>query len=235
MIRVVSFDIWRTLIRANPDYVALRSSLIGQHLGFEGELETLVKAVNAASSQLDKQTDSNGIHYGFVSRIERAAQSLGLQVPGQNALDELQAKVIAAHLTHLPVLTEPDLPETFRRHVAVGRSLAVISNTGMTEGHTLRQILDRLGLLRFISYQLYSDEIGAAKPAPEVFGTLAELSGTPVGQILHVGDNFAADYQGALAAGLNALHYTPKGDVTDSTFVRHSQLCSHPLFRSLKV
>lgn len=235
MIKLISFDVWRTLFRANPDYVAIRSSLIGKCLGWTGELEPLIKAVNAASSQLDKQTDSSGVQYGFVSRVERAAQILELQAPERDVLGALQAEVIAAHLANPPILTETDLPETFRRHVAVGRTLAVISNTGMTEGRTLRQLLAVLGLLRYISFELYSDELGVAKPDPSVFGELVARSHTPPQNILHVGDNFTADYQGALAAGLNAIHYTPKGEVTDSTFVQHSQLCSHPLFRSLKV
>ncbi|MEU9371484.1 HAD family hydrolase [Streptomyces avermitilis] len=50
--------------------------------------------------------------------------------------------------------------------------------------------------------------LGFAKPDPQAVLTVAAIHGVPASEVLHVGDNFACDVQGALAAGAQALWIT---------------------------
>ncbi|MEU1193067.1 HAD family hydrolase [Streptomyces sp. NPDC005859] len=50
--------------------------------------------------------------------------------------------------------------------------------------------------------------LGFAKPDPRAVLAVAALHGVPASEVLHVGDNFACDVQGALAAGAQALWIT---------------------------
>jgi putative hydrolase of the HAD superfamily len=47
--------------------------------------------------------------------------------------------------------------------------LGVISDTGITPGRVLRQILERNGLMDFFSVTVFSDETGVAKPQALMF------------------------------------------------------------------
>jgi len=228
MIQLVSYDVWQTLLRANPKYVELRGKLIATALEWTGDPARLIQAVNTASKELDHRTDatSGAVQYGFTDRVAYAAKLVGLELPSSTRLIELQVSVIKAHLAHPPRL-EPDLPDTFRRHHDEGRKIAVISNTGMTEGYTLRQILDKLGLLEYIHYELYSDVLNLAKPDARIFEELTRRSNITADKILHIGDNRVADYQGAQDAGLQALLYAPRNTATVSSIARHADVFGH--------
>jgi putative hydrolase of the HAD superfamily len=230
MTQLVSYDVWRTLLRANPEYVEQRGKLIATALEWTGDPVNLVRAVNMASKELDRQADAaNGIvQYGFTNRVAYAAKHVGLKLPSSTRLIELQKNVIETHLAHLPSL-EPDLPDTLRRHHDEGRLVAVISNTGMTEGATLRLILEKLGLLEHIDHEIYSDVLNLAKPDIRIFKELTSQSSTSADKILHVGDNQIADYEGARNAGLQALLYAPRTTVTTPSITRHADIFGHPI------
>jgi putative hydrolase of the HAD superfamily len=90
---------------------------------------------------------------------------------------------------------------------ARGLRLAVICNTGRTPGKILRIILEQLGLLKHLSVQTFSDELGLRKPCAELFErTLAALAVAPH-EALHVGDTLATDIAGARAIGMRAVHF----------------------------
>ncbi len=56
-----------------------------------------------------------------------------------------------------------------------------------------------------------------AKPDPAVFAPALEALGTEPGRTLHVGDSVHYDVLGAQAAGLQALHFDPRGLCTDES------------------
>jgi putative hydrolase of the HAD superfamily len=55
-----------------------------------------------------------------------------------------------------------------------------------------------------------SGALGVEKPSPAIFHWVAERLRVPAGRIVHVGDSWAADVQGALGAGLRAIWF--RGD-----------------------
>ena len=95
----------------------------------------------------------------------------------------------------------PDTLPVLSRLRAAGVTLAVVSNW---DGR-LPALLDGLGVARYFSAAVVSGIEGREKPAPEMFArACAQLSVAP-GEVLHVGDAERDDYQGARAAGLEAL------------------------------
>lgn len=51
-----------------------------------------------------------------------------------------------------------------------------------------------------------SHEVGATKPALEIFRHASRRLDVPAGSILHVGDSWREDVEGARGAGMTALH-----------------------------
>ena len=89
------------------------------------------------------------------------------------------------------------LAQLRRRGVVVG----VVSNW-----HTsLHQILEGLALKPLCHFVLTSADAGRKKPHPRIFEQAVRLAGFDPGDIVHVGDSWDDDVEGARAAGLEAI------------------------------
>jgi len=108
--------------------------------------------------------------------------------------------------------------------------LGLISDTGLTPGRVLREIIRRDGLLPHFCTLTFSDETGAAKPLPEQFlRTLAVLEARPE-QAAHVGDLPETDLTGARGVGMKAILFLGVSDrqdgrpLADGVFEEYSEL-----------
>lgn len=106
--------------------------------------------------------------------------------------------------------TFPWVADALARLSAGGCRLAVVSNS---DGQVAR-LLDGLGYAGHFETIIDSHVEGVAKPAPELFNTALQRLGLSPGDdggpaVLHVGDNYRADYLGARAAGLTAVLIDP--------------------------
>jgi FMN phosphatase YigB (HAD superfamily) len=91
----------------------------------------------------------------------------------------------------------PRLAQRFR--------LGLISDTGLTPGRVLRQVMDRDGLLSYLDVLTFSDELGMAKPQPEPFlYTLRLLDASPE-EAAHIGDLPETDLRGARGVGMKTI------------------------------
>jgi putative hydrolase of the HAD superfamily len=94
-----------------------------------------------------------------------------------------------------------DVPPALQALNACGIRLAIISNWD----DRLRLLLRNLKLDSFFETIEVSFESGFHKPAPEIFLRAARSLGFPPSSVLHVGDSFVEDFQGAEKAGFRAL------------------------------
>ncbi|GAB5415529.1 MAG: HAD family hydrolase [Congregibacter sp.] len=63
----------------------------------------------------------------------------------------------------------------------------------------------------YFDFAFLAEEVGASKPAPDMFEAAIRVSGAKPEQILHVGDNPEHDVMGALNLGINAVWINPEG------------------------
>jgi len=232
MIKLISFDIWKTLIKSNPAYVQLRAERIASALGLDDRVTEVKEAIRLASNRLDDHTDHTGIQHGVEDRLVMTAEIVEAAPLGDRGMRTLSQELHDLHVANLPSLMEPSLPDTLTALRNMGLEIAVISNTGMSSGKTLRAIFDGLGILTSIDHPVFSDEVGVAKPDPEIFAKLVTISGIEPASILHVGDNPLADVGGATAKGLHARLYTPGTDAVEGTISSHASLLTDALVAS---
>lgn len=207
MTQLISFDVWGTLLRTNAVYRQIQRELLRDALGYPGGLADLRAVLHVVYRELDRETECQGTHFGMVDRVTRLAARIGLESPSVSKLAQLKSSLTEAQLQHMPHLTEGTLPETFESLRTAGIEIAVISNTNMTDGTVVHEALAHHGLTKFISYEVYSDQLGYAKPDPRIFAYLAELSGINPLATVHVGDNAITDMWGAESFGFGALLY----------------------------
>ena len=107
----------------------------------------------------------------------------------------------AALLDAIAFTAYPDVPPALRALRAGGCALVVVSNWDAS----LRERLAEAGLDGLVDAAVASAELGAAKPDPAIFARGLALAGADAAGAWHVGDDVAADVEGALAAGIRPV------------------------------
>jgi len=87
------------------------------------------------------------------------------------------------------------------------RWTAVTSDSDGTVAEQLRS----LGLASLVDGVVDSATVGVEKPDGRMFAAAARGLDVDASQVVHVGDSVRADVDGALAAGMQAIHYDPLG------------------------
>ena len=88
---------------------------------------------------------------------------------------------------------------------ALGYAVGLISNTGMTPGHTFRVYLEQLDLMRYFDTMVFSDEVLLAKPSRQMFQRTMEAMRSIPEETVHVGDHLLNDVLGAKQAGMRTI------------------------------
>ncbi|GAA4256600.1 HAD family hydrolase [Dactylosporangium darangshiense] len=92
-----------------------------------------------------------------------------------------------------------------------GAWLVLTSNTLATPPALHRQLMADTGLLEPFDDLLFSGDLGVAKPDRAVFQAVADRSGTSPNRIVHVGNDWRTDVEGAIDAGCHAVFYNSRG------------------------
>lgn len=90
--------------------------------------------------------------------------------------------------------------------------IGLVSDTGFTPGSLLRKLLEKEGVLGYLSSFSFSDETGVSKPHPKAFETILSEIGCLPEEAIHIGDIEKTDIVGAKSIGMKAILYT--GDKT---------------------
>jgi putative hydrolase of the HAD superfamily len=77
---------------------------------------------------------------------------------------------------------------------------------------SLHERLAETGLAALVDGAIASAEVGSAKPDRAIFAAALELAQAPARDTWHVGDTFAADVEGARAAGLHPVLIARDGE-----------------------
>lgn len=200
--QAVSFDIWKTLIRSNPKHKPARNELVAERFGIDPQVMQV--ALRQTDVWCDRLADTTGTQFGPVERLEKIADLVKTPL-GAAAIQALATEIQEQFLHYPVVLHEPDLLSTLDT-IREDSPIALTSNTGFFDGVYMREALDQVGILQRTDQHIFSNEVAATKPSAKIFAQTATLLGVAPEHITHVGDNHIADYQGATAAGMKAVH-----------------------------
>ena len=208
-IQAVTFDVGGTLIEPWPSVGHIYAKVAANH-----------GIANLSSDELQQR---------FVAAFRRRARSIHSATEWAEIVDETFVGLVVEppSRTFFPELYErfaqagawriyPDVEPALAALAGRGLKLGVVSNWD----DRLRPLLEALDLTRSLGTIVVSCEVGANKPAPAIFRKAVEQLGVPPHAILHVGDSFEMDVQGARTAGLKAvqikrqIHAAQSGEIT---------------------
>lgn len=207
-VEAVTFDFFNTLARhrdargrgaALMDYLAAHelASRPWEHGVLYDVFEPHAREYDPAMPAAARRT----YHVRMVERLFARMDVRGGTAPEDHA-DALWALLGPAGFEVFPDV----LPALDRLHAA-GIRTAIISNWQCGLGHFCVD----LGLRHRVEHVVASAEVGCEKPARAIFDGACQLLGVPAGGIVHVGDTWLDDVEGALGAGLRPVHIVRDG------------------------
>ena len=210
----VTFDLWQTLIfdYPEPDRVRAQTRCSGlrdvlSSVGISLSVDALLEAheESAPHFQAVWQRNSDISTIDQIRLIVQIASGNGIDLPRDSrVIKMLERAYIEPLFAHPPSLNSDALVtlEGMRDRV---RKIGLISNTGRSPGVALRQLLQKLGILKFFDATIFSDEAGCRKPDKRIFDLAARKLAAELGDTIHIGDNPEADVWGAKQAGMRAV------------------------------
>jgi putative hydrolase of the HAD superfamily len=141
------------------------------------------------------------------ARFEVIAQALGELAAPDPGLAREAAELYTAFRQRELRLFAGALEVLGRLRASVPRLALVTNGASLPQ----REKIERFDLTRFFDHVQVEGEFGAGKPDPVVYAHVLDRLGAPAGTTLMVGDNYACDVLGALAAGMHAAWIDPTG------------------------
>lgn len=206
--KIITFDVWNTLIEANPEYTRHRNQLIAWAYDLElhqaAELYTQTKFFLDQAAEIARlgmsTTDCWLMLHANVMRFQRKLHMSVKEVD----VPALMNQCALAFVDNLPIFTQ-DTKDLLARLKARGHYLGIISNTNFIPGSLLHSHLFK-GLEVFRS-ALFSDSFGVPKPNGRIFNEtkcnleeaaaydadIDEDQPSPRLTAVHVGDNLVCD------------------------------------------
>ena len=193
----VTFDFGQTLCDLDTAMLSRRLAERGLDVP-EGRLEaSVIEAWSAYDAAI--QAGHGGHPWKILMR--RLLALAGATGPSATeAIDWLWKEQPRRNLWRRPI---DGMIELVRALGAAGVAVGVVSNS---EGR-LAELIDELGWSGDFLTVADSGRLGMEKPDSPIFLWAAERLGAPPERVVHVGDSYAADVEGALRAGMRAVWF----------------------------
>ncbi|AKK73213.1 phosphoglycolate phosphatase [Chryseobacterium gallinarum] len=204
-----SFDLWLTLIKSHPEFKTKRVELFSSFFNVDKPIEEVAKTVKYYDDLCNSINEITGGNIDTFEIYLMILGSLNVDIASVNKekLNDFYLKSEELFLEYKPVVIFENIHDFFENIKNQGKTINILSNTGFIKGKTMRKFLIHENLDQYIDFHIYSDEINCSKPNPLIFQEVKNKirnQDLPLHQILHIGDNPVADYQGAKSFGFSA-------------------------------
>jgi putative hydrolase of the HAD superfamily len=216
MIEAITFDFWNTLYRpanARP----LRMQRLIETLAKNGiavEADRLEAADQVARTEWNRAWLEDYRTLGAAEWLSVLFGALNAQLPAS----EFEA---LAHYFDRGLLDDRARPTlvdgvaAMLDRLSAHYRLGIISDSGLSSGLTLREVLQRDGVVGYFACLTFSDEIGVSKPHARAFTTTLNCLGVDPSHAVHLGDLVRTDIGGAQSIGLRAVRFAAIHDDPD--------------------
>lgn len=188
---IISIDLWGTLIKSSPIFSQKRTELLKSYFPNVTESE-IVFQFKETKKYVDRIMDENSVQlttsqiffqfYSFLSHLQKISEY---------DLWKLNEEYQQLALEYPAVLFDENIAECLEK-LSWNNTLVLSSNTSFITGETLRIVLSKnLDILKKFFTLNFSNELGYCKPDKRMYSN----------SLVHIGDNFKTDFEGANNAG----------------------------------
>lgn len=203
-----SFDFWNTIAYSNPEFKQKRSELICQYLGNSISFDFINSAFEKIGKDYNTLMESGSKIKPPEELLFSVAKELGIE--NKLTLELLSAEIDLLFLQYPPVI-EQGFVEFLNKVLLVNKTCSITSNTAFISGATIKKFLVNNNLLDCFKFTLFSDEVGFGKPHNKIFNLLYANTKQyydfiDFNEVCHIGDNYLADFCGAITNSVSAYH-----------------------------
>jgi putative hydrolase of the HAD superfamily len=197
MIQAITFDLWNTLF-TNKFYSDTRLSIFTDFLetkGFPRSFNMVQEAFSLAFNLPPR--DLERIEYRHIytmTRIEKMLEVLNIEI--SEAIKNLIKQKFEEAMLVNPPLLKTGVKQTLKK-LSSDYKIGLISNTGVTPGRIIKQVLENYKILHYFQTTIFSDETGFYKPSSIMFDTALKNLNCEPQYVIHVGDRLETDIKGA--------------------------------------
>jgi FMN phosphatase YigB (HAD superfamily) len=211
-IRAVTFDFWGTLYDELMDSSRRRERRRYWHAmtffrmaGVSPDKDKLRRVMDEAPRHAERLWRVEQRTMGRRELGEHIAGQMGYRLDAKTA--ESLGEALAMAATHVPPVLKVGANGVLEQ--LRGRyKLALISDTGLSLGCALREVMRNDQVLDYFDHLTFSDETSTAKPDARQFLYTCHMLGVLPAETVHVGDLEETDIVGACKAGLRAVLLT---------------------------
>ena len=191
-VKCISFDIWNTLIRSNPEFRQHRNSLIVQHFNLDVNPDIFSGIANELDRQHTSLTEVTGRHLYASQMLVLLLQQLKVETAALSSISfqQFEVKLEEIFWKYPPAIRFADTREVLEYLKAKGVKAGLLSNTGFVEGKVLSAFWKKHSLQQYFNFECYSDEVGYCKPNALLFEKVYSLAKGPAqidkNEFLHV-------------------------------------------------
>jgi len=201
-----SFDFWSTIAFSNPKFKSERTKYFSKLFVYKIEQNLITKAFAEVGKNYNDIIESGGQTLSVDALYDSVFQKLNVK-PGL-LIENIKSDVFEIFLKYPPLIADDFF--TFLNSIDLNSSsISITSNTAFIPGQVIETFLKENNLLNKFSFCIFSDLESVAKPNVEIFNRLLSkitFDGVEPRNVIHIGDNLIADYQGANKARLSAFH-----------------------------
>lgn len=209
-IKYISFDFWNTLVEDNgPDHDIrenIRLKIIKNYInkfGYNIDNKKLIEHINKTWEYFIKIWKNEERTLTTEEILKHLFNQINLE--NYEDLEKLKTDISSLILKHPPSLTEDVLYDLIPK-LSKNYKLYIISDTALTSGKHLKNILGNQSLLKYFSDFSFSDELGCSKPNKKIFINVIN-NPEKAKYLLHIGDIGRTDIKGAKKIGAKSIRY----------------------------
>jgi FMN phosphatase YigB (HAD superfamily) len=208
--RVLSLDlhdtvVWDTRAIVGAQY-EVRWILLAQGLRMADGSPIPSEDLRRAREVLLSEWKSEGLRSASVSvatQVDRIRQILGAQYAGP--VEQVVQRYAEGGLKEHPPFVNPEAQALVRQLNEVDFPVVMITDTNRS-GSAWMSFLEGAGGMR-LAHIIASTDVGVCKPDQRIFAEAVRRVGVPASEILHVGDSWIWDVEGARGYGMGAALY----------------------------
>jgi FMN phosphatase YigB (HAD superfamily) len=204
-----SFDFWNTIVVSNKEFKLRRAQLICESVKDIISVSEVIFAFEQIGREYNSIQESGEKVINSDRLLLQVLDFLHCDISIE--FSELLAKIEYLFLECAPLLDDR-LYSTLEEIAKRGKTCSITSNTAFISGVVIRQFLQKMNVLDYFAFCLFSDEVGSAKPNEVIFqvliGNLRRI-GVFINhdEIVHIGDNKTTDFLGAKDFGFKVFPF----------------------------
>ncbi len=191
--KAISFDLWGTLIKSNPEFKPQRDEYLFSNFAYGPDYDFFRKKVREVEKTVDVIAEGTGEAVPTKVVISLILKELGNDLTQFKMKDyqKIEQDLLDLALQYPPSFYDENTLPILQWLKEEGFDMISASNTGLLNGVTMRWVQNEIGLDKFMRDQVYSDITGYSKPNVNFFEKVEKVLGTK--DYIHVGDNVNAD------------------------------------------